>query len=282
MQPIKNELTTTYRTSAILAVVVLIASIVGIARAGDGFYSSYQASLAGLAGQDFVSLVGGLPVLVAAMWLAHRGSTRALLVWAGALFYFAYSYFFFVVGGFNAMFPIYILIVATSLYGLLSLLFTIDPSAAAARFDAHVPRRLVAGYLIGIALLFVFMWGGMSISMIAAGEKPDAVVHLVVAIDGAVLLPALLIGGWKLWHRSAWGYVLGGLLLVKAAMTGATLAFTTTLGGVWDGQIDGFNAFLLVLFGLMAVSAVGLSVVYFGRIHGAVGTVRPMPTAIAT
>ena len=59
MQPIKNELTTTYRTSAILAVVVLIASIVGIARAGDGFYSSYQASLAGLAGQDFVSLVGG-------------------------------------------------------------------------------------------------------------------------------------------------------------------------------------------------------------------------------
>jgi hypothetical protein len=111
------------------------------------------------------------------------------------------------------------------------------------------------------------MWTGMSVAMITAGKTPEPVLHLVVAIDGCVLLPALLAGGWKLWHRAAWGFALGGLLLAKVTLTGFSLAFTTLLGAAWSGSLDGFNGFLLVLFGLMAVTALPLLLVYLRRIE---------------
>ena len=43
-------------------------------------------------GQDFISLIVVLPVLLIAAFLAGRGSNRARLVWLGALVYLVYSY----------------------------------------------------------------------------------------------------------------------------------------------------------------------------------------------
>jgi hypothetical protein len=82
------------------------------------------------------------------------------------------------------------------------------------------------------------MWVGMSLSNAAAGTRPDAVTHSVVAIDCTVLLPLLFFGGLLLWRREAWDYVLAGFLLVKLATTGFTLAFTTVLGAWWAQRID--------------------------------------------
>jgi hypothetical protein len=270
-----------HRTSVVLALLVALASVVGVASGGGGFYDAYPASLAGMVGQDVASLIVGVPILLVAGWYAGQASIRAVLILGGTLFYVAYSYFFFVVGGFNALFLVYIAIVALALYALLALLVTIDPAAIAARFDDQLPRRLVSGFLIGIALLFVVMWGGMSLSSIAASKTPDVVTVQVVALDGMVLLPALLLGGWLLWRRAAWGLLLGGVLLVKAVLTGGTLAFTTLLGWAWKGSIEGLDAFLLVLFGLMALVALALADPYFRHIHadrvGRSGAISAMP-----
>jgi hypothetical protein len=119
----------TLALSVVLAVLLLVSSVAGLLYGSRSLYDSYPAALAGLVGQDAVTLVVGIPLLVSSMWLARRGSMRGLLLWAGTLFYFAYSYYFYVIGGFNALFLIYIAIVSTSLYGLLSLLFAIDPDA---------------------------------------------------------------------------------------------------------------------------------------------------------
>lgn len=267
MLPLRNGLTLAYALSALLAILLLVASIAGLLYGSRGFYDSYPASLAGLVGQDAVTLVVGIPLLVVSMWLARRGSIGGFFLWTGALFYFAYSYYFYVIGGFNALFLVYIAIVSTSLYGLLSLLFAIDPEALRNRFGTGTPTRLVGGFLIGISLLFVLMWGGMSISSAAAGRQPDEVLRVVVVIDCTVLLPLLFFGGLRLWRREAWGYVLGGLLLVKALATGSTLAFTTALGAWWARAIDPFDAFLFVLFALMAIGAFLLIVAYLRSIE---------------
>jgi len=68
--------------------------------------------------------------------------------------------------------------------------------------------------------------------------------------------------------KGAWGYVLGGFLLVKMAATGFTLAFTTALGVWWVRGIDPFNAFLFVLFALMAIGSVALLVPYLRGVGG--------------
>jgi hypothetical protein len=272
--PLKYRPTFAYALSGLLCVLLLISSVVGLLYGGGGFYDSYPAALAGLVGQDGVTLVLGIPLLVISVWLTGRGSTSGLLVWSGALFYFAYSYYFYVVGGFNALFLLYIAIVSASLYGLLSLLFAIDREAIRGRFGSGAPRRPIGGFFVGISLLFALMWGGMIFSNAVAGTRPDEVLRSVVIIDCTVLLPLLFFGGLRLWRGEAWGYVLGGLLLTKLALTGFTLAFTTALGTLWAGKIGGFDAFLFVVFTLMAVGALLLIVPYMGSI-GKIGESVP-------
>ena len=256
--PTKDKLTLAYALSGVLTVLLAVSSVAGLLYGSRGLYETYPARLAGLVGQDVITLLVGLPLLFASLWLTGRGSTRGLLVWTGTLFYFAYSYYFYVIGGFNALFLLYIAIVSTGLYGLLSLLFNIDPAALKARFDPKTPTRFVSGFLVGYSLLFALMWVGLSLSSAAVGTQLDEVTHSVVAIDCTVLLPLLFFGGLLLWRREAWGYVLGGFLLVKMATTGFTLAFTTALGAWWTGAIDGFDAFLFVLFALMMAGALFL------------------------
>jgi hypothetical protein len=266
--PTKDKLTLAYALSGVLTVLLAVSSVAGLLYGSRGLYETYPARLAGLVGQDVITLLVGLPLLFASLWLTGRGSNRGLLVWTGTLFYFAYSYYFYVIGGFNALFLLYIAIVSTGLYGLLSLLFNIDPVALKARFDPKTPTRLVSGFLVGYSLLFALMWVGLSLSSAAVGTQPDEVTHSVVAIDCAVLLPLLFFGGLLLWRREAWGYVLGGFLLVKMATTGFTLAFTTALGTWWARGIDPFNAFLFVLFVFMAIGSLALLVPYLRGVRG--------------
>jgi hypothetical protein len=266
--PIKDKLTLAYALSGVLAVLLAVSSVAGLLYGSRGLYETYPARLAGLVGQDVITLLVGLPLLFASLWLTGCGSTRGLLVWTGTLFYFGYSYYFYVIGGFNALFLLYIAIVSTGLYGLLSLLFNIDPVALKARFDPKTPTRLVSGFLVGYSLLFALMWVGLSLSSAAVGTQPDEVTHSVVAIDCAVLLPLLFFGGLLLWRREAWGYVLGGFLLVKMATTGFTLAFTTALGTWWAQGIDPFDAFLFVLFVFMAIGSLALLVPYLRSVRG--------------
>src|SRR5688572_29325475 len=120
MLPVKGNLTFVYRLSGVLAGLLVVASLIGLRFGPSGLYDDYPAALAGLVGQDIVTLAFGLPLLLVAMWLTRRGSSGGLLMWAGVQFYFAYSYYFFLVGGFNALFLIYVAIVATSLYALLA------------------------------------------------------------------------------------------------------------------------------------------------------------------
>jgi hypothetical protein len=107
----------------------------------------------------------------------------------------------------------------------------------------------------------------MSISSAAAGRQPDEVLRMVVVIDCTVLLPQLFFGRLKLWRREAWGYVLGRLLLIKALATGSTLAFTAALGAWWVQAINPFDAFLFILFALMAIGAFFSIVAYLRSIE---------------
>jgi len=262
MLPLRNNPILAYALSGLLGVLLPVSAVAGLLYGSSGLYASYPADLAGLVGQDAVALAVVLPLLFLSMWLTARGSLRGLVLWAGALFWVAYYYFFYVVGGFNALFLVYIAMVSASLYALLSLLFSIEPEAFAARFDASVPARLIAGFTIAVALTFTFMWGGMVLANLADGTRPPEVNREVIIIDLTVMLPLLFFAGLRLWRREPWGYVLGGLMLVKTALSGLTLAFITALGAWRAGSVDPFQAFLFVLFALMMVGAMALLVPY--------------------
>ncbi|MGF1470398.1 MAG: hypothetical protein ACFB50_01495 [Rubrobacteraceae bacterium] len=126
------------------------------------------------------------------------------------------------------MFLLDVAIVSTSIFGLLSLLFGTDPAAVKARSGVGIPiQRLSSFFMVFLSLLFAFMWSGMVLASGATGTAPDEVPHSVVIIDLPVMLPLLFFGG--VWQRRAWGHVLGGLLLTKAA--GALLLLVPYLRG---------------------------------------------------
>ena len=259
MNAFKSSVVTTRRLSWVLAGLLAAASVVGII-GGERFYGGYSASLAGLVGQDIYTLVVAVPALLLALWLVRRQLVAGPLLWIGSLFYVAYTYYFLVVGGFNALFPVYLAIVSIGLYGSVALVLAIDPGTVAARFGIQGHPRLVAALCISIAAFFIVMWGAMIAGAIAVGEPPDAVRHAVVAIDGSVMLPLLVIGGVGLWRRRPFGYVLGGLLLTKLTLTGFGLAFTTGLAWAWAGTLGPLDAFLLGVFGFMGLSGLALLV----------------------
>ena len=57
--PPRRELNVPYALSGLLAVLLLLASVAGLLFGGGGFYDAYPASLAGLVGQDTVTLALG-------------------------------------------------------------------------------------------------------------------------------------------------------------------------------------------------------------------------------
>ena len=119
---------------------------------------------------------------------------------------------------------------------------------------ARHPSQLYEFALEGVAL-FVILWGGLVASTLAAGGTLNPVQHLVVAIDGAILLPVLAYAGIQLLRRKPIGYVLAGVLIVKAGLTGFTLAFTSAFAMWWDGKVVASEAFLVGIFGVMTLVA---------------------------
>jgi len=253
-----RDLQLPFRLTVILGVHLAGAAIAGLAAGLSGLYHPYPASEAGMFAQDAVVLFAVLPVLAASVVCARRGSVTSRLAWAGTLFYAAYTYYFMVIGAFTVLFPVYVAIVALATYALLALLFRTDVEAVARVVRSVAPRRAIASFFLITVALFVVLWGGLVASTLAAEGTLNPVQHLVVAIDGAILLPILAYAGVQLLRRESIGYVLAGVLTVKAGLTGFTLAVTGAFAMWWAGEVVASEAFLVGIFGVMTLVALAL------------------------
>src|SRR5713101_5297392 len=76
---------------------------------GHGLYFYDTASTAAqIQGNDLITLVVGLPLLVVATWLAFLGSLRGKLLLTGTLGFFLYTYMSMsVLAAYNALFLLY-------------------------------------------------------------------------------------------------------------------------------------------------------------------------------
>jgi hypothetical protein len=223
----------------LVAVLLVVASVGGLLYGPRGLYDPNPATLPAFLGQDALSLVVGLPLLLGSVRLARRGSVRALLLWVGVLFYLAYSYLYYPLNPeFNALYLAYVAIVSASGYALLALLLSVDAEVVRARFSARTPTRLLGGFMAAMGALFAVRWVAAIVGDLAAGAAPSHVELTVWPLDLIVALPALFWGGVWLWRREAWGYVVGGLLLLKMALLGLTLVLNSWLVTLWGQPLD--------------------------------------------
>ncbi len=267
--PAKRDLTVAYRTSLLIALLMVVVSAGGLAWGSTSLYGVDQnralgvsASTAGVLVpgflvQDVFNLVVGLPMLVGALWFARRGSLIGLLLWPGALFYLAYTYVHYLVGApFSALFLGYVAIVALSVYTTMGLVASFDGDAARQRLAGVVPPRIVGGLLVGLALLTIGQDAGGTVATALSGGAPiDPLARGVWIADLTLGVPAMLIVGGLLWRRASLGYVAAAGLLLSFGMTSVVIAAMIALQPVLTGAtIDGATVTGLLIFGAVSLT----------------------------
>lgn len=211
--------------SLLLAGVMVVTSSVGLWH--PAVYRDNAWSTAAFRGSDFASLVLVVPVLVAAVALARRGSVLARLVWLGAVICVAYNYAFYAFGtAFNELFLLYVGGLGIAVTVLVFALPQIVPQVAT---DERAPVRLVGGYLVFVGATFAVVEVAQSLDYVLTGNLPQVVedsgIHtsIVFALDLPLIVPALVVTGIQLWRRSQAGVALG------TAMNTFAVLYMTTL-----------------------------------------------------
>ena len=81
--PVLRDLTVPYVLSLLIAAALLVVSVAGLLFGERALYEPDPLTLPAFLGQDGVTLVAGVPLLLGSVWAARRGSVRGLLLWAG-------------------------------------------------------------------------------------------------------------------------------------------------------------------------------------------------------
>jgi hypothetical protein len=229
--PMQEQLKIPFALSVAVAVLMGVQSLLGLAL--QGAYRDVEWIRATWFGNDWVTLIVALPLLVVALTLARRGTVRGWLLWPGMLGYSTYNYAFYLFGAaLNVFFPLYAILLVLSVVGLILALSRIDVTAVVAGFAVRTPVRIIGGCLVGIgaglACVWLLIWAGYAFAGRPTPIEPE-VFKLVAALDLTVMVPALTTGGILLWRRAAWGFVLSTVAGVQGALYLLVLAVNSLI-----------------------------------------------------
>jgi hypothetical protein len=233
-----------YRISAAITVLMVVASAAGLLV--DGLYRDGPWARGALRGGDMTTLVVAVPLLVASLLLARRGSRAAQAVWLGALGYSLYNYAYYVFGSaFNDIFVLHIALFSLSIAALVLAIATIDVDAIAARFRGVRGTRAIGAFLAVVGSVLGGLWLFLALRFAMTDELmadlPADGIHLVFAIDTSLLVPALVITGILMWRRTARGLVFGTAMVVM----GGVYQVNLLIAGLFQANADvpGVKAF---------------------------------------
>lgn len=187
-----------------------------------GLYRDVEWIAATWWGNDGVTLIVGVPLFVAGLVGAGRRSVRGLLLWLGVMAYACYNYAFYLFGAaLNAFFLLYVAATVLAAGTIIVALAHLDIAALTRGFRAGTPVRLIGGALAsigsGLATVWVAMWAAYVFAGRPTPVEPEAF-QVVAALDLAVMVPALTLGGVLLWQRRPWGYLIATMASIQGAL----------------------------------------------------------------
>jgi hypothetical protein len=156
------------------------------------------------------------------------GSLRGRLLLTGTLGFILYTYMSMCFGtAYNRLFLVYVALFGLSLYAFVLSMLSFDLKALPAHFSEKLPCGWIAGLLFVAAAFLLLAWLGR----IAAANAPDAIPALenvtsmfIQAMDLALIVPLCILAGVLLLRRSAWGYLLASVGLLKFLTIGLAVS----------------------------------------------------------
>lgn len=215
--------TVVHLLAAGVAVLMAVAAATGLL--APTVYRDNELVTAGWRGNDLVTLVVAMPLLLLAIRASVRRSAAGRMLLLGLLLYAFYGYAFYLFGAaFNALFLVYVAIVTAAGWALALGLMGVDAPGLAAGFRATSPARVVALFMLLVSLALGGFWIALSLAFLATGEPPpmvEATAHptnVTGALDLALVVSLGLLAAHWLWRRQPWGYVLAVIWNVKGAV----------------------------------------------------------------
>jgi hypothetical protein len=207
-----------------------------------GLYRDNPLVTAAWLGNDLVTLLVAVPVLVAAMLVARAGSRRAHLVWMGMLLYTLYNFQFYLFGAaFNALFLAYVGLFVFSTLALVFGLVALDVEALVRAVRPGPSDRGVAVWMALVGLLLGGFWTALAVRFWLTGAVPpmvEATAHptnVTGALDLSLVVALAFLAAAFLWTRRPWGYVLAVIWNVKGAAYMLALS-AATAAAWWAGE----------------------------------------------
>jgi len=202
---------------------------------GQGLYQ-FDTSIgaAGFLAADVVTIFLAVPILGISVLLYRRGSVKGGLILSGALAYFLYNYTSMGFGSaYNNLFPVYIILFASSLYGLILALLSFDLQALPICFRSDLPRKGIGIFLIVCAIIVCLIWLVLSILPALFANKAPVEAYYYTTfttgiIDIGMVAPALLLGRVLIRRGTSFGYLLASTMLIFTCILGVSL----TAGGI--------------------------------------------------
>jgi hypothetical protein len=246
-----------------VAVLAAVASALGVFVRGDGTFETvtsvrgvtYEMATTGIyaynaqrmvaegVGWDIFTLFVAVPAMVATLRFVAHGSFRGRLFALGLLAYFFYQYLEYALGwAFGPLFPLFVVISAVSLAGLVWLGVSIAREGVEGRFDGRFPARPFAVLSVMMAGLLTLMWAqriaiGLGGDLAAAGLQGETTL-VVQALDLGLVVPAALFIGVLAWRRSAAGKALAAVYVVGSVGMAAAILGMVISAGVVEGSFE--------------------------------------------
>lgn len=252
---------------------IFIAVLAGIATLSDlfwkGMYNHDTISMAAQAmGQDLITLIIGIPVLLGSLYLIRRNSLRGNLIWMGTIFYFLYTYASMsFLASYNQLFLVYVALFSLSLYTFVYGLLSLNVKTIKESISPGKTSKIAGVFLIFSGAMLALMWIKMIFDSLLTGIAPAALESyttlVIQALDIGVVFPATLIAGILIIKGKEWGYALVSILLIKASLMGTALLsmiFFMAQNGVSPatGQI--------IFFAAITVAGILISVIFYSKI----------------
>jgi len=211
-------------------------------------------------GTSLVVVALAVPVLLASVVAARRGSGTALVGWGGATLYLVYNAVLLLfLTPFNGAFLLYVAMLGTALWSLGSLLTSAAVWDLARSVARAAPVRGVAAYVWVVVGLNALLWLA---NVVPALDDPQptpmldgtgVTTNAIYVQDLAVWLPLMAVAAGWLWRREARGAVVVLPGLVLWSVEAVSIAVDQTFGVAADPTSTVVSTSLVVPFLVLAV-----------------------------
>jgi len=256
-----------YTNSIFIAILAVTATLSGLF--WKGLYKHDTISMAAQAmGQDLITLLIGVPILLGSLYLIRKNSLRGSLIWMGTIFYFLYSYASMAfLASYNQMFLVYVALFSLSMYTFVYGLLSLNVKTIKKSISPGKASKIAGMFLIFSGAMVALMWIKMITDSLLTGIAPSALESyttlVVQALDIGLVFPATLIGGLLILKGKEWGYALVSILLIKASLLGTaiiSMIFFMAQNGVSPalGQV--------IFFAIITVAGILISIAFYSKI----------------